>query len=259
MEQNKKIFLCDDNIEGIFTAVYDGWKWGAAGNQLKIAVSEPEGPELFCTFEKIKTDTEKAAKVTAAVKRKLGNHLYETLCYVAASSHENKGTVIFCILLKALNHGRNDRRVMDDVKDPYVALASKLYIKVWREVHKFYGFIRFSQLGNGILYSKIAPENDILFLIAPHFENRFSNENWIIYDEIRNKALLHEKKKKCVIRIGVKENFEKEYILSEKEEYEQLWRIFCKNISIKERENHVLQQQMLPLKYRSNMAEFGQN
>lgn len=33
MEYNKKIFLCEDSIEGIFTSVYDGWKWGAAGNQ----------------------------------------------------------------------------------------------------------------------------------------------------------------------------------------------------------------------------------
>lgn len=259
MEQNKKIFLCDDSIDGIFTSVYDGWKWGAAGNKFEIAVSEPEGPELFCTFVRIKTDTEKAAKVTGTVKKKLGNRLYEILCCVAASSHEGKGTLIFHILLNALNHGKNDSRVMDDFKDPYVALASKLYIKVWHEVHRFYGFIRFSQLGNQILYSKIAPENDILMLLAPHFENRFSNENWIIYDEVRNKALLHEKRKKCVIRVGVKEKFEKEYILSEKEEYEQLWKTFCKNISIKERENHPLQQQMLPFKYRSNMVEFGQN
>lgn len=259
MEYNKKIFLCEDSIEGICTSVYDGWKWGAAGNQLGVSVSAPEGPELFCTFVKIETDTEKAGKVAGSVKRKLGSHLYETLCCVAASSHEEKGTVIFRILLKALNHGRNDRRVMEDLKDPYVALASKLYIKVWNEVHRFYGFLRFSQMGGGILYARISPENDILAMLADHFENRLPNENWIVYDENRNKALVHEKGKKCLIRLGVKEIFHNYTLLSDREEYEQLWRNFCRNISITERENLSLQRQFVPLKFRSNMLEFDKN
>lgn len=259
MEQNKMIFLCEDSIEGIFTSVFDGWKWGVSGKQVKISVSDPEGPDFFCTFMRIKSDTEKAEKVSDTVKRKLGSELYKILCCIAASSHEEKGTVIFYMLLKALSHGRNDRKILDDMKDPYIVLASKLYTKVRREVHRFYGFLRFRQIGDGILYSRIAPGNDILLLLADHFENRFPNENWVIYDENRNKALFHASGKKSFIRIGVEEVFDTDNGIIKKEEYEQLWRIFCGNISIRERQNLSLQQQMIPFKYRSNMEEFSEN
>ena len=40
------------------------------------------------------------------------------------------------------------------------------------------------------------------------------------------------------------------------EEYEELWRCFCKSITIQERTNGMLQQQFLPLKFRKNMTEF---
>ena len=38
--------------------------------------------------------------------------------------------------------------------------------------------------------------------------------------------------------------------------YTHLWRVFCSAITIPERKNTALQQQLLPLKYRRNMVEF---
>ena len=39
-------------------------------------------------------------------------------------------------------------------------------------------------------------------------------------------------------------------------EFEQLWKGFCKSISIKERENLKLQRQNLPLRFQKDMVEF---
>ena len=47
MEYKKKMLICDDTMEGIFTAVYDGWRWGNRGFSVGIAVREPDYPELF--------------------------------------------------------------------------------------------------------------------------------------------------------------------------------------------------------------------
>ena len=43
----RKLLICDDTMEGIFTAVYDGWRWGNRGFSVGIAVREPDYPELF--------------------------------------------------------------------------------------------------------------------------------------------------------------------------------------------------------------------
>lgn len=43
------------------------------------------------------------------------------------------------------------------------------------------------------------------------------------------------------------------------EDYESLFRGFCEHISIRERENHDLQRQNLPLRFRKHMVEFDKN
>ena len=36
MTCEKKLLICQDSMEGIFSAVYDGWIWGARGYQIEI-------------------------------------------------------------------------------------------------------------------------------------------------------------------------------------------------------------------------------
>lgn len=255
MGQEKKVFLCPDSMEGIFTSVYQGWKWGISGGEVEILVEEPDFPELFCIYVEICPDPGAAQKVARTIKRKLGFKVFEAVCYVAASCCREKGTIIFQMLLQAMKEGRNDRHILDKLTDPYINQASRLCVKVWRELHRFYGFTRFVQMGS-FLYAKIKPENDILPLLAPHFANRFPNENWIIYDESRQKALIHPKGGKYFIRTEVPESSYLQEGITEAGQYERLWKAFCTSIAIEERRNQHLQQQFVPLKFRPYMAEF---
>lgn len=255
MGLDKMVFLCPDSVEGIFTSVYQGWKWGASGREVEIRTEEVDSPELFCTYIEINPDPIMAQKVANTIKRKLGPNVFEAVYYVAASCHREKGTVIFQLLFQALKGGRNDRHIMEKLTDPYINLASRLRVKVWHELHRFYGFTRFSQVGE-FLFAKIKPENDILFLLAPHFANRFPNENWAIYDEAREKVLVHPKGSRYFIRTGIQEAPYLREGLTEAGQYESLWKAFCTSISIEERRNHHLQQQFVPLKFRPNMTEF---
>lgn len=157
MVYEKKILVCDNSIEGIFTAVYDGWHWENKGISVKIAVEEPEYPELFADRVDITSDSEKAVKVARTVRRKLGEQVYEAICYASVSVHPDKGTAVFYLLRKALGGNRCDRYVLEALADPAVSLVSSLRIKVWHEIHRFYGFVRFRQMAGGILASVIHP------------------------------------------------------------------------------------------------------
>lgn len=205
MEYKKKMLICDDTMEGIFTAVYDGWRWGKRGFSVGIAVREPDYPELFTENLEIISDSVKAFKVARTIKNRLGGQVYEAVCYAAASVHPEKGTAIFYLLRRALEKGRIDTRVLE--------------------------------------------------LLAPHFSDRFPNENWMIYDKKRQKVLAHEQGGECTVYIQAVLNTQ-ETDPVQSDEYENLWKAFCSHITIPERKNPGLQRQFVPLKFRSNMPEF---
>lgn len=264
MSQNKKmqwhqermVLVCENTLEGIWTAVYDGWTYANRGYQVELRTEEPENQELFTTCVTVQTDEEKAQKVSRSIRKKLGIRVFEDLCYAAVSTREEKGTAIFQVLYQALCHGRCNRDIMQELADPYVNQVSKLRIKVWHELHRFLGFVRFREVGGKVLFSKISPENDLLEMLGPHFANRFPLESWMIYDEHRGKVLLHPAGGECTVHKGVRMTEEQSAWLDCPEEYETLWRTFCETIAITERENPGLQRQFLPLKFRSNMTEF---
>lgn len=205
MEYKKKMLICDDTMEGIFTAVYDGWRWGNRGFSVGIAVREPDYPELFTENLEIISDSVKAFKVARTIKNRLGGQVYEAVCYAAASVHPEKGTAIFYLLRRALEKGRIDTRVLE--------------------------------------------------LLAPHFSDRFPNENWMIYDKKRQKVLAHEQGGECTVYIQAVLNTQ-ETDPVQSDEYENLWKAFCSHITIPERKNPGVQRQFVPLKFRSNMPEF---
>ena len=47
MNQEKRILVCEDSMEGIFSAVYDGWKECAGGCKVSIQNSFPVSMELL--------------------------------------------------------------------------------------------------------------------------------------------------------------------------------------------------------------------
>ena len=206
MEYKKKMLICDNTMEGIFTAVYDGWRWGNRGFSVGIAVREPDYPELFTENLEIISDSVKAFKVARTIKNRLGGQVYEAVCYAAASVHPEKGTAIFYLLRRALEKGRIDTLVLE--------------------------------------------------LLAPHFSDRFPNENWMIYDKKRQKVLAHEQGGECTVYIQAVLNTQ-ETDPVQSDEYENLWKAFCSHITIPERKNPGLQRQFVPLKFRSNMPEFS--
>ena len=124
---------------------------------------------------------------------------------------------------------------LDNLKNNYVRKVMELYRKVWNEHHHYLGFLRFRQLPGRVLFSVFAPENDILLLFQEHFGDRFSGEYWIIYDERREKALIHVPYQPCAVYRTRGEQMKKLMESRDTEEdYESLFRGFCEHISIRE-------------------------
>ncbi len=243
-------------MTGILTGVYDAWASRLGHENVKLISGEGENLELFCEYVPVEPDLEKAGKVLRTVYNRMGWEAYWMLAQASVCPHEGKADSMYRVIVLGLHLPRG-KRVMGMLTNPDVHLIFELSRKAGRLADHYKGFVRFEELENGVLFSEIQPEVDILLLIAPHFADRFSMEDWILYDRIRQKAAIHRRGKEWYFLEEVQEEDLSGLIRSRAEEqYQALWRSFHRAVGIEARANQTLQRNMLPLKFRDFMTEF---
>lgn len=253
-----RVYVCDNNIESIFTGIHLAWESRIGHSNIKILVKtlkyDNYNTELFCDYMNVITDRCKAESVMKSIKSKISIEAYHMICNVIRTESIDKGDLIYRFLIMGFHIGP---KVVDYLTYDAVRKVLDLSRRVDKERHHYLGFIRFAEGSNGILISKISPDNDLLLSLADHFSERLSTENFIIFDTKRNSAIIH---RSCHSYIYTQFEGDEFYTWSDEryveEEYTTLWKIFYQTISIKERENYKLQRNNLPLKYRKNMTEF---
>jgi probable DNA metabolism protein len=238
------------------TGVYDAYASKLGYDNVKLQMETEMDRELFAEYVEVEPDSEKAEKVLRTIRRELGLEAHERICQAAASCDKRKANAIFKTVVLGL-HLPKKKNVMNCQTKDYVCTVIDLAKKTWNEAHRFMGFVRFTELAGGILYADIKPENDVLPLIAPHFANRYPEENWVIYDERRDRFAIHRAGKGWMVLEDMKIAEEVRSQLSmEEDDYRAMWKAFTKSIAIEARKNEQLQKQLLPLKFRDKMSEF---
>lgn len=252
------ILICEPSPEGIFSAVYYAYEKKLNPNITKIVLGELDNYELFAEYISVETDFEKAEKVDRTIAKRFDNISYSYIWYSLYSHKEDKGDAVYHTIARGLANAYKGYLV-NYLQDSYVLAVSKMRQNVWCEAHHYMGFVRFRELKNNILYSEIEPKNHVLPIIAEHFADRFPRENFIIRDKRRNLYVVHEAGKEVVFHQAEGQALEvnKGMYSGEEMEIQNLFRIFHESIAIKERKNTDLQRQLLPLRFRGNMVEFG--
>lgn len=255
---NKVIYVCDNSIDGIFTAIYKAWSSGYGHANVKLEAgcekSSYSNYELFSEYQTVETDYTLSKKVSKAIINKISREAYEMVCRVALSNYEDKADLIYRFLILGFLAGAE---VVNQLSNEVVNKVFKINKFVNNEAHHYLGFIRFSEHGKGLLASIIQPKNNILSIVAPHFADRLPGERFVIYDSERNSAVLHVPGKPWIISdFDGLADFDIDGMTCEEDEYRELWSIFFKHIAIKERVNLKLQRNNLPLRFRRNMTEF---
>lgn len=252
--ENKKVFICEDDFASIMTAVYDAWDFsrGKKHDLVRIELVGTGNFELFAEYVEVQADEDKCAKVVRSIRNKISEEVFGEVFRGTLSDKQDKANAIYHFLVEAFKCGRG---VLYNLGNPAVMRLFELTRYVGNEQHRLLGFIRFEELYNGVLFSKIAPVNNVLTLIAPHFCDRLPNENWIIYDERRKIAAIHRKQGGWCL---TSDTLVLERIVSAETEnfYKGLWKTFFDTIAIEERKNYKLQRQLMPLRYRENIVEF---
>jgi probable DNA metabolism protein len=255
----KRIYLCDNSIDGIFTAIYLAWSSRLGHSNIKIE-EKSEGSkfsniELFAEYVAVDTDYELSLKVSRSIKDKISEEAYEMVCRVALSDYAGKADLIYRFLIIGFAIGGT---ITEHLSNEVVHQMFRVNKNVSNEVHHLLGFVRFSEQENGLLTSVIHPKNNVLSLITPHFADRLPQERFLIYDGDRNLAALHIPGNPWILAEvpDIDQDRMKEISIRE-DEYRDLWKAFFDHIAIKERINPKLQRNNLPLRFRGDMTEFN--
>jgi len=124
--------------------------------------------------------------------------------------------------------------------------------KVWHEIHRLMGLLRFCPDESGAYIARCEPDHLVLPALGPHFRERFGQTPWAIIDEKR--------------RFGVScSGTSLDFFITGKtpaplenqpnSEWENLWRHYHKTINNESRNNPHLQRRFMPQRYWKYLTE----
>jgi hypothetical protein len=146
-----------------------------------------------------------------------------------------------------------------DRGDPDAQTTREAAYKVWHEIHRLMGLLRFCPDENGVYTAQCEPDHFVLPALGPHFMERFGDTPWAIIDNKRRLGLCCETGRtdasgKTLVFSANAENrfpFEK----GRTGEWENLWKHYHKTINNESRNNPDLQKRFMPTRYWKYLTE----
>ena len=272
------VYVFDGTMDGLLTAVFDAF---ALKEQPEQLLAEGDALPLFCdhTYH-VTTDEEKARRVWAALEKKLTREALRLISVSWLSEVRELNTPLFHYICKVFHQGDISR----NFADADVLAVTNIARRVLHEQLRMKQFIRFQKAKDGTYLGVVSPDHNVLPIITDHFQDRFNDQPWLIYDAKRHYGYYYQTLPQCNVTLSRREplsvsegsnmpirvTFEDEAtvpfdlsngklnadVLSENDQlFQDLWRTYFKAICIKERMNPHKQLQDMPRRYWKYMTE----
>ena len=252
------IYLFDGTMDGLLTAVFDAFSLKEQPEEL---LTEGDALPLFCerTYQ-VTTDEEKAQRVWTGLEKKLTREAMKLISVSWLSELKELNTPLFRYVCKVFRQGDISR----NYADADVLAVTNIARKVLHEQLRMKQFIRFQKAKDGTYLAVVSPDHDVLPIIIDHFQDRFNDQPWLIYDAKRHYGFNYDGK--TVIRITFEDEsavpfslengkLNEEVLSSDDQLLQDLWRTYFKAICIKERMNPHKQLKDMPRRYWKYMTE----
>lgn len=252
-----KQVVYDGSFAGLLTAIFEVYEYKL--KDVHLCKQLNFSPALFETHHVVYTSEEKSKRVAAALGKKMSAPAMEQFyrCFLAELPEMDN-----CLLRYAKYTVASKKSVENDYAHSDVLLVQQISRKVYREKHRMEAFVRFQLTGDGLYYSVIQPDYNVLPLILKHFRERYADQRWLIYD-VRRKYGIHYdgvSVEEVSIDFGSPDQLEmveeRTSVLDEKEELcQQLWRQYFSSVNIPERKNMKLHIRHMPKRYWRYLTE----
>jgi probable DNA metabolism protein len=142
-----------------------------------------------------------------------------------------------------------------DRGDPDVETTLEAAHKVWKELDRLRGLLRFSPGPTGVHIARCAPDHFVLPGLAGHFRIRFGESAWAIIDERRGLALVRAPGADARLVPLTETDHGIAGPGRNGDTWEELWRSYHKIINNETRANPRLQKQLMPRRYWKYLPE----
>ena len=154
---------------------------------------------------------------------------------------------------------KNAQIAASDRGDQNVQTVREAAYKVWHEIHRLTGLLRFCPNENGVYIARCEPDHFILPALGPHFMERFGETPWTIIDNKRNFSLGCTKEQsgaygKDLVFTATAGN-PPSVGKGKGGEWENLWKHYHKTINNESRNNPDLQKRFMPTRYWKYLTE----
>ncbi|MCL2432924.1 MAG: TIGR03915 family putative DNA repair protein [Clostridia bacterium] len=239
------VYLYDGSLEGFLCCVFESVYTGV----VPFDILTRESPLPLLETQYITTDQNRAERVRASIPAKISHRAWELICTVFCSCLVQKELRMLEFLLRAYKKGD---RMLDSLGDPLVTVLLGAERHLFGEAGKLKGFVRFEEIEGGGLAAVITPKNFVLPFMAWHFNMRYPNDNFIIYDKTHNAALIRQNGESDIIHA---ENVVFPEVSKDERMYQALWKNFYDTVAIKGRDNPRCRMTHMPKRYWANMTE----
>lgn len=242
--------IYDGSFEGFLSVVFHCYQYKVIPSNIRKETNFQD--ILFAEKETIVTDKQKAERVWKALQKKLHRRNRE-LPFKAFLSEEPGIEMILYRFVRCLFD--TNFSIETDYGDPDVLRIKKIERKVLQEASRLLQFVRFQETKDGIYFAPVEPAYDVLPFTIRHFQDRFADQKWLIYDLKRNYGFFYNLKTTEEVVLSEKTFSEvdgkvKANLLQEDEVgYQVLWKNYFDSINIKQRKNPKLQRQHMPQRY----------
>ncbi len=249
------IFTYDKTFEGLLTIVFDSYNLKIIPDKIVSSMSFQSA--LFGENYKVVRDINKAERVWKGLLANLSEEGCQRIYKAHLSESEEADMIIYKHIMNIFSKNYN---IEMDYRDELVIGIKNLSMKVTREACRMIEFVRFQKTADNIYFSPISPDYNVLPLIGKHFQNRFNDQQWVIYDVKRKYGLFYDLKKVSEITFankyfGTQGKIEDAVLSDDEKQFQGLWKEYFNAINIKERKNLRQQMRFMQKKYRKFLTE----
>lgn len=245
----------DNSFEGLLTVIFDVYDHKLT--EVHVRKAGFVSPPLFTTIVTVETDEQKAERVWKKLHALLGPKGLRTLWKTWLSEQETSEDLILETVRYTISLNKN---VLSDFGNIHVLQLQQFVKSVDREKHRMEAFVRFQLTRDGLYYAVIEPDFNVLPLIVPHFEGRYADQRWLIFDSRRKYGVHYDLEKAEFIDLTPNEMLHHHIpvtaALEERETlYQDLWNDYFRNTNIPSRKNMRLHTQHVPKRYWKYLTE----
>ena len=253
------VYVFDGTMDGLLTAVFEAY---ALHEQPEQLLAEGDALPLFCeqTYQ-VKTDEEKARRVWTGLEKKLTRETLRLISVSWLSELRELNTPLFLYICKVFKLGDISRNFADED----VLAVTDIARRVLHEQLRIKQFIRFQKAKDGTYLGVVSPDHNVLPIVFDHFQDRFNDQPWLIYDTKRHYGYYYDGhaapirvtfKDEAAVPFNLRNGKMNADVLSNNDQlFQDLWRTYFKAICIKERMNPRKQLKDMPRRYWKYMTE----